>query len=329
MKTAMRNLIVVVLSGTVATWTAVNAPAGLLNDTFDTPTSEDINSNLGGRQTGDNATQAWTIDRPSNLGVGSLTQVRGAITNEGLANALWIRAETDNTTFNETVAGMDVSWVTVSNYVVSFDMKKPLDNDANNHVGFGLRSVTDTDAIAQWVDDSGFLFSVRHNGAYLYHQVGDPSVTQEAGPLPKDANGFYNVSFEVDRGSNLAKDLSVGGINLGDFNLPALSTGRTDNIYFIVSKANPQSGPQHAGIDNFEIRLLVEDVTLTQVDNVNSTFFTFDSSQGVEYGVECSTGGTNWVFTGLTVTGDGGTMSVFDPTGTDTNKSYRLVISGP
>ena len=49
----------------------------------------------------------------------------------------------------------------------------------------------------------------------------------------------------------------------------------------------------------------------------------------MEYGVECSTGGTNWVFTGLTVTGDGRTMSVFDPTGTDTNKSYRLVISGP
>ena len=68
---------------------------------------------------------------------------------------------------------------------------------------------------------------------------------------------------------------------------------------------------------------------MTQVDNVNSTLFEFDSGQGVEYGVESSTDGSNWVFTGLTVTGIGGTMSVFDPTGTDTNKSYRLVIAGP
>jgi hypothetical protein len=35
-KAAMRNLFVTVLIGTVAMWTAVNAPAVLLNDTFDT-----------------------------------------------------------------------------------------------------------------------------------------------------------------------------------------------------------------------------------------------------------------------------------------------------
>ena len=68
MKTKMRNGFAVVLSVTMGTWTAVNAPAVLLNDTFDTPDSEDINSNLGGRQTGDNATQAWTIDRPNIIG---------------------------------------------------------------------------------------------------------------------------------------------------------------------------------------------------------------------------------------------------------------------
>ena len=67
---------------------------------------------------------------------------------------------------------------------------------------------------------------------------------------------------------------------------------------------------------------------LTRVDNVNVTFFDFDSAPGFEYGLESSTNMADWVFTGLIVTGDGGTMSVFDPTGTDTNKSYRLSITG-
>jgi len=68
--------------------------------------------------------------------------------------------------------------------------------------------------------------------------------------------------------------------------------------------------------------------TLTQVDNVNVTFFDFNSVLGFEYDLESSTNMADWVFTGLIVTGDGGTMSVFDPMGTDTNKSYRLSISG-
>jgi T5SS/PEP-CTERM-associated repeat protein len=70
------------------------------------------------------------------------------------------------------------------------------------------------------------------------------------------------------------------------------------------------------------------DTTLTQVDNVNVTFFDFNSVLGFEYDLESSTNMADWVFTGLIVTGDGGTMTVFDPTGTDTNKSYRLSITG-
>ena len=70
------------------------------------------------------------------------------------------------------------------------------------------------------------------------------------------------------------------------------------------------------------------DTTLTQVDNVNAVFFDFNSVSGFEYDLESSTNMADWVFTGLIVTGDGGTMSVFDPTGTDTNRSYRLSITG-
>jgi hypothetical protein len=71
-----------------------------------------------------------------------------------------------------------------------------------------------------------------------------------------------------------------------------------------------------------------EESGLTRVDNVNVTFFDFDSVPGFEYGLESSTNMTDWVSSGLTVTGDGGTMSVFDPAGTDTNKSYRVSITG-
>ena len=71
-----------------------------------------------------------------------------------------------------------------------------------------------------------------------------------------------------------------------------------------------------------------EPLELTRIDDVNVVTFDFESVPGMEYGVESSTNLDDWVFTDLIVTGDGGTMSVFDPTGTDTNKSYRLAITG-
>ena len=72
-----------------------------------------------------------------------------------------------------------------------------------------------------------------------------------------------------------------------------------------------------------------EQPELTVVDNVAAVYFDFDSALGMEYSVESSTNLADWVFTGLIVTGDGGTMSVLEPTGTDTDKSYRLAITGP
>jgi T5SS/PEP-CTERM-associated repeat protein len=72
-----------------------------------------------------------------------------------------------------------------------------------------------------------------------------------------------------------------------------------------------------------------EQPALTQVDDVNATSFDFDSVLDFEYGVECSTNLVDWVFNGMTVIGNGGAMSVFDPTGTDTDKSYRLAIFQP
>jgi T5SS/PEP-CTERM-associated repeat protein len=72
-----------------------------------------------------------------------------------------------------------------------------------------------------------------------------------------------------------------------------------------------------------------EQPELTVVENVDSIYFDFDSTPGMEYSVESSTNLDTWVFTGLIVTGDGGTMSVFEPAGTEPDKAYRLAITGP
>ena len=72
-----------------------------------------------------------------------------------------------------------------------------------------------------------------------------------------------------------------------------------------------------------------EQPELTRIDNVDAVAFDFASVLGVEYSIEVTTNMADWVFTGLIVTGDGGTMSVFDPTGTDTGKFYRLAFTGP
>jgi hypothetical protein len=249
MKTTWKTGLVLLVGITMGMSAAVEAPAALLLDTFDTANSEDINSDLAGRQSGSAAPKSWTIDRPNKVGTGSFTQVRGDNFGEGLDNTLWLRAETAGANFGQTVVGMDLSWVPGNNFSVAFDMKKGINEDAGNHVGFGMRSVPDTDQIVQWADDSGLLFSVRDNGDYLYHEVGG-SVVQVPGPLGKDGNGFYNVSFDVDRAGDAINNLTIGGSNLGTYNLPALA-GRSDNIFFLVSLTG--GAPEHAGIDNFKI----------------------------------------------------------------------------
>lgn len=54
----------------------------------------------------------------------------------------------------------------------------------------------------------------------------------------------------------------------------------------------------------------------------------FASTLGVDYNLEFTTDiipPTNWVVTGATVTGNGGTMQLFDPTGFSTQKMYRIL----
>ena len=252
MKATWSNGLVALVSITVGMWAAVSAPAIIFSDTFDTATSEDINSDLAGRQSGDFATRLYTLDRP-NTGVGSLTQVRGAVPNEGLANTLWLRAETAGASFGETVVGMDVSFVPQEDYLVSFDMKRGTGENLANSVGFGLRSDGTNDPDG-WNDDGGFRFQVRGNGNFLYREVGGSVIQVDAptppAPLSTDGNGFFNVSFTVRRNLNRIDALTIGGTDLGSFNLPSL-TGRSDNIYWAVGLTG--GPPQHAGIDNFQI----------------------------------------------------------------------------
>ena len=56
--------------------------------------------------------------------------------------------------------------------------------------------------------------------------------------------------------------------------------------------------------------------------------FKFSSDPGVVYGLEWSTNWMDWMPGGFSVTGSGNSMYLFHPTGTDTQKAYRL-NSGP
>ena len=51
----------------------------------------------------------------------------------------------------------------------------------------------------------------------------------------------------------------------------------------------------------------------------------FNSESGVVYRLECSTDMSNYTHTGASVIGEGGSMALFDPTGLDSNKAYRVV----
>lgn len=74
-----------------------------------------------------------------------------------------------------------------------------------------------------------------------------------------------------------------------------------------------------------------EPVTITTgvVDNVMG--LGFSSTSGNVYHLEFATDpvGSNWVFSGMSLVGDGGDVSLFDPTGFSTQKLYRVMNTGP
>jgi len=64
-------------------------------------------------------------------------------------------------------------------------------------------------------------------------------------------------------------------------------------------------------------------VTTGLVDNVMSV--AFDSENGKNYQLECTTNDVDWTAANSTILGLGQTETAFDPTGVDPNKKYRVV----
>ena len=108
--------------------------------------------------------------------------------------------------------------------------------------------------------------------------------------------------------TNLSSDFSgVEEAVWGD-----LSTGAAGHVDYDYIRV------QYGVRDPFPDFLTVN-VSDTMAMEVETTF-------GLEYALEGSTdGGSNWDPLGFTVTGDGNIMNLYDPTGFDTGKLYRVV----
>jgi len=65
-------------------------------------------------------------------------------------------------------------------------------------------------------------------------------------------------------------------------------------------------------------------VTVNVVNVESAPMLQFDSEAGIDYELECSLDGSNWMGAGFATVGDGNIMHAFDPDGFDTNKNYRM-----
>jgi hypothetical protein len=77
-----------------------------------------------------------------------------------------------------------------------------------------------------------------------------------------------------------------------------------------------EAGPTHL--------IQAPDLTETGVEDTFATEFL--SEAGISYELECSTNQVDWEATGAIAEGNGGTLTLFDPSGYSTSKQYRVAI---
>jgi len=78
----------------------------------------------------------------------------------------------------------------------------------------------------------------------------------------------------------------------------------------------------------YEARKTLGTISMGPIGLTNTNLFTLDTSPGVRYDLQSNASGVSnqWNSTGLTLVGDGGTMTGFDPAGFSTSKTYRVII---
>ena len=161
-------------------------------------------------------------------------------------------------------------------------------------------------------------------------------------PPSSHFRGLRNVTIEYS---------TTGGSNrwewtrLGDFvfNIATGQPGYTGSegadfagaaARYVVITAHAAGGswgdPTFHGLSEvrFDVTPVIDDLVLGPVGTTNTTLFTLDTSPGVRYDLQSRSGAesTQWLSTGLTLVGDGGTMTGFDPSGFSTSKTYRTIV---
>lgn len=86
------------------------------------------------------------------------------------------------------------------------------------------------------------------------------------------------------------------------------------------------SGSTNTRIDNIVLSVLNE-LSVTAAQVTDTFALEFLTNTGLLYRLQSATNPTtlNYTSTGATIEGDGGTLQMFDPTGFDSNKAYRVI----
>jgi hypothetical protein len=94
-----------------------------------------------------------------------------------------------------------------------------------------------------------------------------------------------------------------------------------------VATWNDSGSDFGARFDNFALMTPTE-IAITNVVVADTAGISFDSDESLTYRLEATPDlvSSNYSDTGAFVTGSGGPMTLFDPTGTSTSKNYRVVV---
>jgi len=161
-------------------------------------------------------------------------------------------------------------------------------------------------------------------------------------PPSSNGRGLRNVTIEY---STTGGTNSWEWIKLGDFVFDIASgqpsyTGNEEADFggaaarYVVITAHNSGGswgdPSFHGLSEvrFDVTLVIEQILLGPVGRTTTSLFTLDTAPGIRYDLQFSTNGASnqWNSTGLTLVGDGGMMTGFDPTRFSTSKTYRAII---
>ena len=144
-------------------------------------------------------------------------------------------------------------------------------------------------------------------------------------PIPVTAGGAQLYSFGLrDFSGNL---LSFFDSDADAYTNPCCGVHNFSGLFF-----NGGSWLTIGGNRDIAFRTLagVPEVSFDSITITNAPAMQFGSASGTVYGLEFTLSlapPTNWVPTGATIEGNGSPLILYDPTGSDTNKTYRIVVN--